>query len=138
MGEGEFKGAGFIIVQPETNCILALIKDSGQFDLPKGHAEEGEAPLTTAKRECFEECAILIEDDELLDVGPWTADGLVVFAAVTDKLPIVLPNPDTGSLEHIGFKWVTPSQFMEECISYLVPFINALMSAKSTPQPEVL
>ncbi len=129
MGEKSDKGAGFIIIHNTSKCILALIKESGKYDLPKGRSDNNESPLETAKRECFEECSILIEDEEILDVGPFTNGELVVFVAVTDKIPVILPNPESGITEHIGYKWVTPDEFMVGCKPYLALFIEALLKS---------
>lgn len=130
MGEKSDKGAGFIIIQKGSNCVLALIKENGKFDLPKGRTDSGETPLETAKRECFEECSILIEDHEILNSGPFTNGELVVFAAVTNKIPIILPNPKSGIIEHIGYKWVDPVEFMGGCVPYLASFMDALLRSK--------
>jgi len=129
MGEKSDKGAGFIIIQKSSNCVLALIKENGNFDLPKGRTDGDEMPLETAKRECFEECSILIEDEEILNAGPFTNGELTIFAAITDKLPHILPNPHSGIVEHIGYKWVDPIEFMEGCTPYLADFMNALLNS---------
>jgi 8-oxo-dGTP pyrophosphatase MutT (NUDIX family) len=128
-GEGK-RGAGFIILHPDTNKILALIKDNGELDLPKGHSEPGESPIQTAKRECFEECSIFIEDHEILDIGPFTNGELIVFVAKSAKSPAVFPNQESGILEHSGFKWVTSESFAAECKPYLAAFTKALAVSK--------
>ena len=130
MGEKNNVGAGFIILHPDTSKILALIKDDGQFDLPKGHADDGESSIQTAKRECFEECSILIEDHEILDIGPFTNGKLVVFVAKSNKTPAIFPNQKSGILEHSGFRWVTSEDFEAGCESYLSLFVRALASTE--------
>ena len=128
MGEKNKNGAGFIIIQPQTNKILALIKNNGKFDLPKGRSDVGESPLQTAKRECFEECSIFIEDHEILNVGPFTNGELIVFVAKTDKTPAIFPNQKSGILEHSGFMWVSSGDFVSGCVPYLSSFIEVLIT----------
>ena len=59
-------GAGFLVVKKETiqdkePLMLALVRDDGLLDIPKGTIDPGESSLEAAKRECFEECSIVID-----------------------------------------------------------------------------
>ena len=130
-------GAGFLILKKDTLHLknpkmLALIRDDGLFDIPKGTMDNNEAPLETAKRECFEECSIIISDNELLFSGtPHINGALTVFCASTDKTPLITKNPITGIQEHEDFSWIDKEQFCENCLNYLITPINYFYSALS-------
>lgn len=120
------EGAGFVIfrsgtVGSEEPLILALVQEDGVFDIPKGRMDEGETELQTAKRECFEECSIMISDEEmfLTKHSPHIHGNLTTFCAKTDKAPNITINPHSGILEHSGFEWVTKEDFCSNCLGYL-------------------
>ena len=115
-------GAGFIIFKKEDpGKILALINDDGTYDIPKGRKDGNEDPLSNARRECFEECSIFIEDYELLSMAPHIHGELTTFGAITDKTPAITENIHTGILEHTGYKWVDENEFCSNCLTYLSP-----------------
>ena len=117
-------GSGFVLFKDGTisegrPLILVLIREDGQYDLPKGVNEPGESSLDSARRECFEECSIFVDDNELLELDPLTYGKLTMFAAETAKEPIITRNAKTGILEHAGSEWVNPEQFYQKCLKYL-------------------
>lgn len=124
-------GAGFFLINPHLNLLLALIDTNGLYDYPKGAKDAGETPIMTATRECFEECSILIEDNEMMVIGPFFDDKLVLFCATTEKQPAILRNEKTGIIEHIGYEWVTPNKFLKNCVPYLVPISTKIFSVLS-------
>ena len=125
MGEKKPKlGGGFILSRPGDNSILALIREDGLYDLPKGRVETNESFLQAAIRECFEECSILVDEAEILNVGPFTNGSLVLYAAITDGIPQVLPNGESGILEHVGYKWVDLNEFCDNTLGYLIPLLR--------------
>ena len=132
-------GAGFVVFRKDTllsssPLMLALVRDDDQLDIPKGTIDKGESSLGAAKRECFEECSIMLEDDELLFGGSSFLYGpLEVFCAATDKIPSITRNPSTGIMEHVDHRWLTQEEFNESCLSYLSPAINHFYSSHSGP-----
>ena len=116
-------GAGFVIFKESsmntTPLMLALVRPDGLYDFPKGHADPNETPLQTAKRECFEECSIMIDDNEIVNSVFYSDNRLALFCAISNKAPIVTKNPVTGILEHVGFKWVDAVEFCSNCLPYL-------------------
>lgn len=133
----DMSGAGFILfnkssMSSKSPLMLALVCSNGLYDIPKGDTEEGESPIDTAVRECFEECSILLDDVEVIDGLTYVSGPLTVFGACTDKVPAVTKNPTTGILEHEQFKWVTKQQFLSNCIFYLKPFAEHFYSAYNT------
>ena len=117
----EYPGAGFIVFKKdEPSKILALVRDDGVYDIPKGRKDGNEVPLSTAKRECFEECSIFIEDHEILAIPPHEQGELTTYGAITDKSPAITPNIHNGVLEHQGYEWVNEEQFCSNCLDYLI------------------
>lgn len=129
-------GAGFLILKKNMMSgsspphMLALIREDGLYDIPKGAIEPGESDLLAAKRECFEECSIALSDSDMLfNSKPHKFDILTVFCASTEDVPTITINPHTGILEHYGFKWVDKDTFCSNCLDYLVPSIMYFYSA---------
>ena len=124
----DFKGAGFLLINPSTNLLLALIDNSGLYDFPKGAKDKEELPLATAKRECFEECSIFVEEDEVMDCGPFFDGKLFLFCAETKKQPAIFRNEKSGIIEHSGYEWVKPEKFLSNCVPYLKPITKKIFS----------
>ncbi len=128
------EGAGFILFKHNTvgsasPLMLALIQDDGVFDIPKGRIDGGESPIEAAKRECFEECSIVIGTESILFGGSEHVNGrLTLFSASTDGTPSITINPHSGIIEHAGHKWVTKDEFLSNCLPYLKPGANHFYS----------
>lgn len=128
-------GAGFLIFREDTigskdPLMLALIRSDGKLDIPKGSIDSKENSLETAKRECFEECSIIIEDQHVMFSGEAYVHGpLEVFCAHTKQTPLITSNPVTGVLEHEDYSWVTKDEFCSRCLPYLIPSITHFYSS---------
>ena len=133
----DVSGAGFVVFRKDTlqhaqPLMLALVRDDGVLDIPKGTIDKNEDSLSAAKRECFEECSIILEDEELLfDKASFTHGPLEVFCAATDKTPSITRNPHTDIMEHEDYRWVPQSDFCAGCLSYLIPAVNHFYSSHS-------
>jgi len=57
------KSCGCIVIN-DKNEVLLVHHNAGHWDLPKGHVEEGETEVQTAKREVKEETNIDVEINE--------------------------------------------------------------------------
>lgn len=87
---------GFILFDPETGRILGCHPTGHQegpemsYDIPKGHLEEGETPLKTAKRELKEETGIVLPADtpihEIGKVPYQSSKSLYLFSATLPGL----------------------------------------------------
>ena len=126
MTGAKFDGAGFVLINPSSSLLLALINNNGLYDFPKGARDKKETPLETAKRECFEECSILIEEDEMMECGPFFDGQLFLFCAETAKYPVILRNEKSGIIEHSGFDWVKPDKFLTNCVPHLRPIAKKI------------
>lgn len=125
-------GGGFVLFREDTlsaqqTLMLALIRDDGKYDIPKGHQDKNETQLETAKRECFEESSVMVQDSDMI-YGSFNHGDLTTFCAVTDQTPMVTRNPESGILEHVGAKWVSKDEFVSNCLSYLVPGVEYFYS----------
>ncbi len=131
----EKKGSGFVIFREDTlergePLILSLVQEDGVFDLPKGRIDPGESPLDAAVRECFEECSLVIGRDDMILEGesPFVYGALTLFCAKSMSTPSITVNPHSGILEHVGFRWVTKDEFLNNCLPFLAPGVSYFYS----------
>jgi 8-oxo-dGTP pyrophosphatase MutT (NUDIX family) len=126
------KGAGFLIAKFFPNDGLRFlgliapietrIKKQGIFDIPKGKAKIGESYLECAKRECKEESGIRVANKDI--IGDGILDGKVmIYPAITTQEPVIMPNPESGIIEHDGYMWLTREEIVDGCLDYLRPCI---------------
>lgn len=115
--------AGFIVIRPSLDEVLVLIKDD-IGDLPKGHIDEGEEPLETALRECQEEAQVQIKNESILKGRVFDYKKMRFFVAVQNGNPFVLPNPETGILEHDFAYWATWKEAHAIMPTWLKPVIQ--------------
>lgn len=116
-------GAGLVLVRKETGLMLVLVREDGQYDLPKGVQEPEESVIDCAIRECFEECSILVPKKDIKKQSV-TNGYLTIFFAYTTGVPQILPNQHTGIIEHAGYRWVTFAEASAGALGYLKPLIE--------------
>jgi len=116
-------GAGFILYKEDPLKIFTLIPTKKKFlyDLPKGTEDPGEGRLDTALRECFEEVGIQVPLEIIEGVIEVDSGRLTVYIAPWQEVwdPELLPNPETGKLEHIGWVWLSPHEFILDCPKWM-------------------
>ena len=125
--------SGFIVFRnnnnyPEVLGLKALPKhrrqSKGIYDVPKGRIDPGETAIQAAHRECLEEAGLIVK--RVIHKTPLINGPLALWVAeveLTDEV-IVIPNPETGELEHEGFKWMSIDDLKNNCLSYLRPMIH--------------
>lgn len=128
-------GAGFLIARvfPKKGVrFLGLIapekirnKKGGTYDIPKGKLKEEESEIDGATRECKEESGISVKNSDIIG-DPVRYDNLTIFLASCDQDPEILPNPDSGIIEHEGFKWLSRDEIVNSCLNYLKPAVKPL------------
>lgn len=130
--KGSKVGAGFVLLKRDTfstpsPLMLTLVKDDGKYDIPKGHKDNNETPMETARRECFEESSIMVQDKDVI-YGSFVNGDLTMFCATTDQVPLITKNPESGIVEHSEAKWVSKEEFLKNCLSYLAPGVEYFYS----------
>ena len=121
------RSAGVVIFKKSSTdpLFLALVKDDGKYDITKGIIEPGEEVFDCAVREAEEESGIVLSSENFRwgmvnkSYGRGTA-----YIAETDVEPSIMPNPETGVLEHTEAKWVTFDEMLENVSDFLIPAIN--------------
>ena len=103
-------GAGVVVLKKFEGeyKMLCLYTENKQgirkYDLTKGKIDKGESEFEAAVRETYEESGIknlrFKWGRALLSKGKIT-----MFIAVTDDMPKILKNPESGDYEHDGFEW---------------------------------
>ena len=107
----------------EKNRILLIKRapgsetGAGKWDIPGGHVDEDDSSLeAAAQRELFEETNIFYPESDLIYVGrnDWKGDKVYYYAFPynRDKI-LLLPNPESGFIEHTDYEWVTIDQIKE-------------------------
>jgi len=107
----------------EKNRILLIKRapgsetGAGKWDIPGGHVDEDDSSLeAAAQRELFEETNIFYPESDLIYVGrnDWKGDKVYYYAFPynRDKI-LLLPNPESGFVEHTNYEWATSDQIKE-------------------------
>ena len=118
-------GAGIIFYKENPLRILTLMAASKkgriEYDLPKGREDFGESKVETAIRECLEEINIEVTPDQIeghisIDSGRLT---LFIVGWDEDFNPEIVPNPETGLVEHIDWFWTSVQNFGTYCPNWM-------------------
>ena len=116
--------AGIVVIRRFDDSFKVLcLKKKKKFDITKGLIEPGESPINAAIRETAEEAGITDLNFE------WGSEPIAygkgyAYIASTKQDPIILPNPETGILEHTGYQWLTFEEALESLPEYLLPAIH--------------
>jgi len=94
---------GVVLLDPHGRVLLAHATETSHWDIPKGHGEEGEAPLVTALREMVEETGIVIAAERLKDLG--------LFVYRRDKdLHLFAARAHDDELDLDAYRWAEPEE----------------------------
>ena len=114
------KSAGAVVFRREKNKIyyLLLHYEMGHWGFPKGHIEKGETQHQTALREIKEETGLtditFIGDFEKWYKYFFKLKGKNIFKIATYFLGETKTKKVTLSFEHIGYKWLTFKDALEQ------------------------
>jgi 8-oxo-dGTP pyrophosphatase MutT (NUDIX family) len=121
---------GILLLNEDGEVLLAHATGTTHWDLPKGHAEEGETARVAAVRETREETGLELDPDELIDLGRFDdyrpEKALHLFAAHRrrdevrlDKCTCItqFQHRTTGAIlpETDAYMWVKPTQIEDYC-----------------------
>ena len=98
--------------------------DNGRFDLTKGTIAPGETIIAAALRETEEESGITLVKFAWGLKTINLKNDLTMFIAVTNEEPEILPNPETGELEHQFAEWLDLDLHVNSFKSKLQPAIE--------------
>lgn len=113
--------AGCLVFREGTDQVLLLHDPERGWDLPKGKPEPGETPLETALRETYEEAGVYPKVHPYLWV--WIPE-MYLFCGTSRALPTLLPNPETGQVEHDTAGYFTVSRARAMLMPSLSPSLS--------------
>lgn len=107
-----------------------ILRAFNYWDFPKGVVEPGEDPWTTATREVQEETGLTALStpwgESFYETRPYGKGKVARYYLVRsneDKEIVLLPNPESGIIEHHEYRWVT----YNEASKLLVPRVQAVL-----------
>ncbi|OFZ18462.1 MAG: hypothetical protein A2X94_00515 [Bdellovibrionales bacterium GWB1_55_8] len=109
--------------------LYLLLRAYRYWDFPKGMIQPNEDPWTAALRELQEETAITSANPRWgkdFYETPVYSGGKVAryyLAEVPAQSVHILPNPETGQIEHHGFRWMS----YEEARALVVPRVRGAL-----------
>lgn len=118
------KIGGTLLYNKSGDKVLLLLRDNGNWDLPKGHVEPGESVIDGARRETREETGITPHILQLADDEDHGDDNIKIYvaASMTDTVKL--------SHEHVDYKWVTVAQAIQDLYPPLARIVNRLAPTK--------
>ncbi len=128
--------AGIIPVYlAEAGPVFLLLRAYGYWDFPKGGANLNEEPLETAVREMREETTIEEVDFcwgfGFQETPPYSRGKVARYylgRVMTMKVAMI-PNPESGLIEHHEYRWVTYDQALKLVSERVLPILEWAYSA---------
>lgn len=109
--------AGAVVVrESEHGLLFLLLRAFKHWDFPKGMVEDDETPFEAAQRETLEEAGISDLDfrwgEHYFETSPYNRGKVARYylAATAQDAVSIVPNPVTGRLEHVEYRWVSFEQ----------------------------
>ena len=119
---------GIVIVR---DSKILLLRSFDHWDFPKGKPEKDETPLATALRETFEETSLkeisFPWGEEFKETEPYKKKTKVAryFVGKCDSGDVqLLPNPESGLVEHHEFRWLSIDEALELVKDRLKPILD--------------
>jgi 8-oxo-dGTP pyrophosphatase MutT (NUDIX family) len=118
------------------DCVLLLLNERGEWDLPGGRPDVGEDHRAALKREVQEETGLAVEvgaplDEHLFEVLPGRFVRIVPFVCrLTGNGDVVL------SHEHLETHWLPLAELGERIHGHLLPagYLGAIRQAIDQPR----
>lgn len=105
---------GILVCNTDGELLMCHATGGSYWDLPKGTGEPGESPVQTALRETAEECALVFDPADLIELGRFRyrpAKDLHLFAARTERLDIGPCRCSTHFRDRFGREWPEMDDF---------------------------
>ena len=117
-------------------CVLLLLNERGEWDLPGGRPDPGEDHRAALKREVREEAGLEVEvgallDEHLFEVLPGRFVKIVAYGCL-----LVGASAATPSYEHLETRWVPLDELGETIAGHRLPagYLGAIRQAISQPR----
>lgn len=120
----------------DDGCVLLLLNERGEWDLPGGRPDPGEDHRTALAREVREEAGLAVEvgallDEHLFEVLPQRFVRIVAYAcALVGSREVVL------SHEHLDTSWIALADISEMIDGHPLPagYLGAIRQAIDQPR----
>ena len=134
---------GILVINPAAELLLCHVTGAWHWDIPKGSAEPGEAPLAAALRETREECGLDFEQPPLLqamlDLGRMAyrpRKDLHLYAALVDRFDAATCHCDShysdawgrDRPEMDGFEWTPFDRVHRRCARHMAEVLTQALS----------
>lgn len=126
--------SGILVCNAQSQLLLCHATGGSYWDIPKGAIEAGESALQTALRETAEECGLVFDADDLLDLGLMRyrpAKDLHLFGALTGPVDASRCRCSTRFRDRFGrerlemddFEWVGFAEVPRRCAKSMVALL---------------
>ena len=133
---------GILLLNAQHELLLCHVTGAWHWDIPKGSAEPGEAPLAAALRETREECGLDFSDRPLLDLGRMAyrpIKDLHLFALGVERFDTRACHCDSLFTDHLGrrrpemdgFEWTPFDRVHRRCARHMGQVLTQSLSLPS-------
>jgi 8-oxo-dGTP pyrophosphatase MutT (NUDIX family) len=130
---------GILVLNPARELLLCHVTGAWHWDIPKGAAEPGEAPLAAALRETREECGHDFSARPLLDLGRMAyrpRKDLHLFALLSERFDVASCHCDShysdpwgrNRPEMDGFEWTVFERVHRRCARHMAGVLTQTLS----------
>jgi 8-oxo-dGTP pyrophosphatase MutT (NUDIX family) len=128
---------GILVCSTSGELLLCHATGTAWWDIPKGGGEPGETPIDTALRETREECGLVFQPDDPIDLGHGAyrpGKDLHLFAAWVPPLDLRACRCSTSFRDRFerlrpeadAFEWVAMAQVPGRCAKRMAALLAGL------------
>lgn len=130
---------GILVINPAHELLLCHVTGAWHWDIPKGGADPGEAPLATALRETREECGLDFTGRNMLDLGRMAyrpRKDLHLFALLSPRFDAASCHCESHYTDHWGgnrpemdgFEWTPFERVHRRCARHMGEVLTQKLS----------